>query len=168
LSRNMDYIVYLNKFVDYKTYHSYSEVQLAVLRKEIDPDPPEYRSKKSCRYCGKEIIKLTPGDTSNYCNQACRNALAYRKRQMVKLESGFIVEAPKPTGRPAKKVWEHIADILPLYNDGKSDFYISNRLGLSDKYILKIRRFFGIPANHGKPPERTYSLSQLDYNPGGK
>jgi transposase-like protein len=161
LSKNHDYIVYVNSFVDYKKYHSYGEVQQAIAQKEIFPDPPEYRPKYVCIFCGKEIIRISPFDSVEFCSASCAGKYAYRKKhgtRASKIKQPVIHRTPGP--KP-NKYRERIESIVPYYNEGLSDHDIGRVLGLSDKYIANLRKYFGVPANYGQPPENKIDCTLL-------
>jgi hypothetical protein len=161
----MDYIIYINSLIDHVKYRSYGDVQQAMNRGEIFPDPPEYRPKHICKYCGKEVIKTNPWDSSEFCNASCAGKYAYREKHgdrasKCRKEFYFVVRSKK-SGPKTQKYHERIVAIVPYYNEGLSDSQIGRKLGLSDKYIANIRHMFSVPANYGQPPSEKIDVSKI-------
>jgi hypothetical protein len=157
----MDYIIYINSLIDHVNYFSYGDVQQAISRGDLFPDPPAYRPKYICLYCGKEIVKANPFDSSEFCNASCAGKWNYRAKHGTRVEKVQRITPTQKTGPKTKKYRERILAIIPYYNEGLSDFQIGRRLGLSDKYIANIRRIYQVPANYGQPPETKFDPAQI-------
>jgi hypothetical protein len=150
------------KMIDYKKYFSYGDVQQALARGEISLPPREV---PKCKYCGTPIPAFR--GESPYCSKICRKLqydAEYTKTRVRLAKQARPFTQPPITGKPPQKLWEHIEAILPLWNKGMSDYSISLELGIYKKYICRIRHYFHVPANFGRPPVVPLTMEDLEAN----